>query len=68
MKENPALMQCSPFEGSYTPFPSRLDVVPLLLSSADPRTVLDQCLQLLRERMTSHTVTFGVSPASLPHF
>ncbi|KAK8810859.1 hypothetical protein WA556_003942, partial [Blastocystis sp. ATCC 50177/Nand II] len=49
MKENPALMQCSPFE----------DVVPLLLSSADPRTVLDQCLQLLRERMTSHTVTFG---------
>ena len=68
MKENPALMQCSPFEGSCTPFLSRLDVVPLLLSSADPRTVLDQCLQLLRERMTSHTVTFGVSPASLPHF
>ncbi|OAO17892.1 hypothetical protein AV274_0348 [Blastocystis sp. ATCC 50177/Nand II] len=59
MKENPALMQCSPFEGSCTPFLSRLDVVPLLLSSADPRTVLDQCLQLLRERMTSHTVTFG---------
>ena len=67
MKENPSLMQCSPFEGTPTFSPSRVDIVPLLLSSSSPQAVVEQCLQLLREHRTAHTITFGVGLSSLLH-